>query len=122
MCGLLLLLGQLWGREEIAEPELVTVRVEPLAVLPSPSLCLSTTVWLHHWQQVDDWKTQSSWGIVYTNYRVTSSWTAAEIRRRYSDFEWIRELLASRYNGMYLAPLPPKLLMNNSIDIFKVHS
>ena len=36
----------------------------------------------------------------YTTYLVTCALATEGVRRRYSDFEWIRDLLVARYHGI----------------------
>ena len=43
-------------------------------------------------------------------YKVTVSDMDGFVRRRYSDFEWLQDLLQSRFVGMVIPPLPPKIV------------
>ena len=44
----------------------------------------------------------------YTTYLVTLYPLKVELRRRYSEFDNLREILLRRYPAMLLNPLPPK--------------
>mmetsp|Transcript_13834 Transcript_13834/g.18062 ORF Transcript_13834/g.18062 Transcript_13834/m.18062 type:complete len:574 (+) Transcript_13834:323-2044(+) len=41
-------------------------------------------------------------------YLVSTDPTGTKVRRRYSDFDWLRELLQTRYVGIMVPPLPEK--------------
>lgn len=52
----------------------------------------------------------------YTTYLVTLYPLKVELRRRYSEFDNLREILLRRYPAMLLNPLPPKKAVNNTSE------
>ena len=52
----------------------------------------------------------------YTPYLVTLYPLKVEIRRRYSEFDTLREPLLRRYPAILLTPLPPKAVNKTSDD------
>lgn len=44
----------------------------------------------------------------YVTYMVHTDPLGFNVRRRFSDFEWLRTTLSARYVGLFLPPLPPK--------------
>jgi hypothetical protein len=40
---------------------------------------------------------------------------AEGIRRRYSDFEWLRDLLVARYHGIAVPLMPEKRVVGNQV-------
>ena len=52
----------------------------------------------------------------YTTYLVTLYPLKVEIRRRYSEFDTLRETLLRRYPAILLTPLPPKAVTKTSDD------
>ena len=52
----------------------------------------------------------------YTTYLVTLMPLKVELRRRYSDFDALRETLLRRYPAILLNPLPPKKAVNNTSE------
>jgi hypothetical protein len=46
----------------------------------------------------------------YICYRIQTAPLGLSVRRKFSDFEWLRALLKKRYVGMFIAPMPPKLI------------
>ena len=52
----------------------------------------------------------------YTTYLVTLYPLKVEIRRRYSEFDTLRETLLRRYPAILLTPLPPKAVNKTSDD------
>jgi hypothetical protein len=59
-------------------------------------------------------------GITY-GYKVccASLGSAAGVWRRYSDFEWLYNVLALRYSGTIIAPMPEKKISNTSKDFLE---
>mmetsp|Transcript_13512 Transcript_13512/g.29060 ORF Transcript_13512/g.29060 Transcript_13512/m.29060 type:complete len:470 (+) Transcript_13512:39-1448(+) len=51
-------------------------------------------------------------------YRVSTIPTNSTVRRRYSDFDWLREVLQINYLGMLVAPLPAKRAVGNKSGTF----
>jgi hypothetical protein len=49
----------------------------------------------------------------YTTYLVTSTLSAEGVRRRYSDFDWLRDLLVARYHGIAVPIMPEKKMIGN---------
>ena len=64
--------------------------------------------------QISDPQTQSS-GFLgsFTTYLLTSSMAGDGVRRRYSDWDWLRELLVARYHGVAVPLLPEKRVVGN---------
>jgi hypothetical protein len=56
----------------------------------------------------------------YTTYLLVSTPCIDGVRRRYSDFEWLREVLASRYHGQAVPMLPEKKMLNQGDDFIRV--
>lgn len=52
----------------------------------------------------------------YTTYLMTLYPLKVEIRRRYSEFETLRETLLHRYPALLINPLPPKTVNKNADD------
>ena len=52
----------------------------------------------------------------YTTYLVTLYPLKVELRRRYSEFDTLRETLLRRYPALLINPLPPKKAVNNTSD------
>ena len=50
----------------------------------------------------------------YTTYLMTLYPLKVEIRRRYSEFETLRETLLNRYPAIWINPLPPKTVNKNA--------
>ena len=44
----------------------------------------------------------------FVTYQVFTKPLGHVVRRRYSDFQWLRNTLSQRYSGMLIAPLPPR--------------
>lgn len=49
----------------------------------------------------------------FVTYNLQSTWNTAGVRRRYSDFEWLREVLKYRFHGLAIPMLPEKKLIGN---------
>lgn len=49
----------------------------------------------------------------YTVYVVKSTICADGVRRRYSDFDWLRDVLVARYHGVAVPLMPEKRLVGN---------
>lgn len=45
----------------------------------------------------------------YTSYSVTTTPQDWEVRRRYSEFGWLRSMLLQRYPGMFVPTIPSKV-------------
>jgi PX domain len=54
----------------------------------------------------------------YTTYQVTSTICAEGVRRRYSDFDWLRDLLVARYHGICVPLMPEKRVVGNQGKAF----
>jgi hypothetical protein len=52
----------------------------------------------------------------FTTYLVSSEKTGANVRRRYSDFEWLSQNLSSRYIGLLLPSMPQKKVSSTKDD------
>ena len=52
----------------------------------------------------------------YTTYLVTLYPLKVELRRRYSEFDTLRETLLRRYPAILLNPLPPTKAVNNTSE------
>lgn len=52
----------------------------------------------------------------YTTYLVTLYPLKVELRRRYSEFDSLREILIRRYPAILFNPLPPKKAMNSTSE------
>ena len=52
----------------------------------------------------------------YTTYLVTLYPLKVELRRRYSEFDTLRETLLRRYPAILLNPLTPKKSVNNTSE------
>jgi len=48
----------------------------------------------------------------FTDYLVVSTICPEGVRRRYSDFDWLRSLLSERYSGVAIPLMPEKRVMN----------
>ena len=54
----------------------------------------------------------------YTIYTVTSPLIEGGVKRRYSDFDWMRTILVARFHGMAVPLLPEKRVVGNTGDAF----
>ena len=54
----------------------------------------------------------------YTTYLVTCALSPEGVRRRYSDFEWVRDLLVARYHGIAVPLMPEKRMVGNQGKAF----
>lgn len=54
----------------------------------------------------------------YTTYQVISPLCVEGVWRRYSDFEFIRDMLVSRFHGLIVPLLPDKRVVGNMEDTF----
>ena len=85
---------------------------------------------------VNDWREKKFFGglrkvvtylVTVTKHSASSEGGApkkpeqfcAPIRRRYSDFFWLFNIIASRYRGTWLPPLPEKNVMNTGEAFIK---
>lgn len=62
---------------------------------------------------ITDHRTEGTRFKSWVTYNVVSPLSTAGVRRRYSDFEWLRELLKLRFHGMAIPMLPEKKLIGN---------
>jgi hypothetical protein len=67
---------------------------------------------------MSDPNTVSSTFTSYTTYLVTSTLNAEGVRRRYSDFDWLRDVLVARYHGIAVPLMPEKRLVGNQSRSF----
>lgn len=66
-------------------------------------------------------ETKRRFGMPYTTYSITVTPAIQDItsvRRRYSDFVWLRKQLVDTFPGMFIPPLPPKSLLGNKKEKF----
>jgi len=61
-------------------------------------------------------KTEGTYLSKHTTYLVRTVQSGSNVRRRYSDFEWLLQSLQQRYIGLLLPSLPEKNAMKNSKD------
>lgn len=61
-------------------------------------------------------KTEGTYLSKHTTYLVRTVQSGSNVRRRYSDFEWLLQSLQARYIGLLLPSLPEKNAMKNSKD------
>jgi hypothetical protein len=54
----------------------------------------------------------------HTTYLISSTLAADGVRRRYSDFDWLREVLVARYHGTAVPLMPEKRLVGNQGKAF----
>jgi hypothetical protein len=54
----------------------------------------------------------------YTDYLILSTICPEGVRRRYSDFDWIRSLLSDRYSGVAIPLMPEKRVLGNQGQAF----
>lgn len=54
----------------------------------------------------------------YTIYTITSPLIKGGVKRRYSDFDWMRTILVARFHGMAVPLLPEKRVVGNTGDAF----
>jgi hypothetical protein len=54
----------------------------------------------------------------YTVYEVASSVADTPVQRRYSDFDWLRDILVVRFHGVAVPLLPEKRVVGNRGDDF----
>jgi sorting nexin-7/30/sorting nexin-8 len=45
----------------------------------------------------------------YMTYIITTSPINLKVRRRYSDFEWLRQILLNFYSSSLIPPIPKKI-------------
>ena len=92
---------------------------EAVKAIRRPSYQKNSKFWSDHMQ----WQTQvlkTNWSASvknpmksggfssYVSYEVALSPMGYTVRRRYSDFKWLQDLLQRRYVGILISPLPPK--------------
>lgn len=92
---------------------------------------------LDFWQAERDWQANTlqkpfqllvadpqtrnpTFGKSYTTYLVSldTDSEAFEVRRRFSDFDWLRGILMYRFHGVAIPCLPPKKLVGNQNNTF----
>ncbi|CAG9316757.1 unnamed protein product [Blepharisma stoltei] len=56
-------------------------------------------------------------GSNYVMYNIVTSPLGWNVRRRYKQFEWLREVLAHEFPGYYIPPLPDKKAHGNTEDM-----
>lgn len=57
---------------------------------------------------VSEPQTAGTYMTKYVTYRIMTQPFGFIVRRRYSDFTWLRRVLCMRYTGMLIPSLPPK--------------
>jgi len=99
------------------------------AAAPAPAAAANMPIfetWQSAWEHADTNITSAKLSVAVTNpvmsgsmirkfvtYQVRTEPFGYVVRRRYSNFEWLRTVLVSRYPGMLVPPLPPKSVMGN---------
>lgn len=84
-----------------------------------PSYQKDNSFWRDHteWQRqvlATDWQAsvknpiKSGGFSSYVSYEVALQPMGYSVRRRYSDFKWLQDILQTRYVGILISPLPPK--------------
>lgn len=68
--------------------------------------------------QICDPQTVAGTFTSYTTYLVVSTLCAEGVRRRYSDFEWVRDVLVARYHGTAVPLMPEKRMVGNQGKVF----
>lgn len=68
--------------------------------------------------QISDPLTTGGAFTSHTTYLVKSTLCPDGVRRRYSDFDWLRELLFSRFHGIAIPVMPEKRLVGNQSKTF----
>jgi len=63
-------------------------------------------------------QTEGTYLSKHTTYLVRSLTQGYNVRRRYSDFEWLLQSLSGRYIGLLLPSLPEKKMMKSSDENF----
>jgi PX domain len=77
--------------------------------------CLPSFVFL---VQVADPQTVAGTFSSFTTYQISSTICPDGVRRRYSDFDWLREVLVARYHGIAVPLMPEKRLVGNQGKAF----
>jgi len=67
---------------------------------------------------ISDPKTTSGFKS-YTTYLVKCALAPSGVRRRFSDWEWLRNLLRSRYDGCVVPAMPEKRVMNQGKEFIE---
>lgn len=67
---------------------------------------------------ISDPKTTSGFKS-YTTYLVKCALAPSGVRRRFSDWEWLRGLLRSRYDGCAVPAMPEKRVMNQGKEFIE---
>jgi hypothetical protein len=68
--------------------------------------------------QVSDPRTEGGALTSYTTYHISSTLSPDGVRRRYSDFDWLRDILVARYHGIAVPLMPEKRLVGNQSKSF----
>lgn len=71
-----------------------------------------------HLLQVADPQTVTGTFSSFTSYLISSTICSEGVRRRYSDFDWLREVLVARYHGIAVPLMPEKRLVGNQGKAF----
>jgi len=65
---------------------------------------------------ISDPKLEGSMGSRVLSYAIETPALNYSVRRKFSDFEWLRNLLKERYVGMFIPALVPKLVTSPSLS------
>ena len=68
--------------------------------------------------QISDPRTEGGTLTSYTSYHISSTPNPDGVRRRYSDFDWLRDILVARYHGIAVPLMPEKRLVGNQSKSF----
>src|SRR4051812_13108184 len=69
--------------------------------------------------QIADPQTVSGTFTSYTTYLIISSLSGEDgVRRRFSDFDWLRDVLTARYHGLAVPLMPEKRMVGNTGKAF----
>lgn len=79
----------------------------------SYSLGCSSRLYICTWLQISDPRTEGGTLTSYTSYHISSTLAPDGVRRRYSDFDWLRDILVARYHGVAVPLMPEKRLVGN---------
>ncbi|KAK8798739.1 hypothetical protein WA158_007823 [Blastocystis sp. Blastoise] len=67
---------------------------------------------------VNDPKTEGNRFQPYTTYKVSTKGQEFEVRRRFSEFDQLYNILTARYPGLLIEPMPPKKVVGNKSNNF----
>lgn len=79
---------------------------------------MQAPVYILYSLQMSDPLTVSTTFTSYTTYLVSSTMCPEGVRRRYSDFDWLRDVLVARYHGVAVPLMPEKRLVGNQSKSF----